>query len=168
MSVTLTSAQANKMIKTLNEKINFIKMKEKNTQVFNAAVGEQIEDIRPDYSYSDTQKELDELSRRVRKIKHAINVFNTTTEIQPFGITIDEALVLIPQLTSKKLKLFEMKSRSEKKRYCTTGSIIDYIIANYDISAAEKDYDEVSDYLFNLQNALDTINQTETFEVFLD
>lgn len=65
-----------------------------------AAMGEDIESVRPAYDYAKTQARLEELEGTIRRLKHAINRFNTTQVVDGFGITIDEMLVYIPQLTS--------------------------------------------------------------------
>ena len=105
-------------------------------------------------------------------VKHAINGFNVSHEVQGFDMTIDQMLVYIPQLTSKKKKLSNMKSRLPKQRemaggFGHTGSIIDYCYANYNIGKAEADYAAVSDELARAQTALDAVNSTETMEIDL-
>ena len=84
------------------------------------------------------------------------------------GETIDKLLVYIPQLTKRKSKLLEMKSRLPKERveeqYGRQSSIIDYTYANYDIAAVEADYEKAADELSRAQLALDAVNQRETFE----
>ena len=84
-------------------------------------------------------------------------------------MTIDELLVYIPQLTKRKSKLLEMKSRLPKERveeqYGRQSNIIDYTYANYDIAAVEADYEKAADELSRAQLALDAVNQRETFEL---
>lgn len=165
----MTSAQANKLLNRLKDDLNYLLTKEAQSRVFNAAVEEDIEDVRPEYSYINTQAAIDALEKKIRKVKHAINVFNTTTVISEQGITIDEALVLIPQLTKKRNKLNDMKSRLPRTRVnnLRSSNIIDYEIVNYNISQVEEDYDAVVEQLSELQTALDTVNSTETFEITL-
>lgn len=91
-----------------------------------------------------------------------------SAEIDGFGITIDEMLVYIPQLTKRKSKLLEMKSRLPKERveeqYGRQSNIIDYTYTNYDLAAVEADYEKTSDELSRAQLALDTVNQRDSFE----
>ena len=47
------------------------------------------------------QEQLADIEQKIRKLKHTINVFNTTTVIPEFGITIDEMLVYLPQLNTR-------------------------------------------------------------------
>ena len=111
-----TSAQANKLLKKLNDEYSALLDKEQRSRDFRAAMGEDIESVRPAYDYAKTQARLEELEGAIRRLKHAINRFNTTQVVDGFGITIDEMLVYIPQLTKRKSKLLEMKSRLPKER----------------------------------------------------
>ena len=165
----MTSAQANKLLNRLKDDLTYLLTKEAQSRVFNAAVGEDIEDVRPEYSYINTQAAIDALEKKIRKVKHAINVFNTTTVLPELGITIDEALILIPQLTKKRNKLNEMKSRLPRTRVNNFrgSNIIDYEIVNYNISQVEEDYDVVVEELAALQTALDEVNNSETLDVTL-
>lgn len=69
-------------------------------------MGEDIESVRPAYDYAKTQARLEELEGAIRRLKHAINCFNTTQVVDGFGITIDEMLVygVITKSTSAVMK----------------------------------------------------------------
>lgn len=163
-----TSAQANKLLKKLNDEYSALLDKEQRSRDFRAAMGEDIESVRPAYDYAKTQARLEELEGTIRRLKHAINCFNTTQVVDGFGITIDEMLVYIPQLTKRKSKLLEMKSRLPKERveeqYGRQSNIIDYTYTNYDLTAVEADYEKAADELSRAQLALDTVNQRDSFE----
>ena len=163
-----TSAQANKLLKKLNDEYSALLHKEQRSRDFRAAMGEDIESVRPAYDYAKTQARLEELEGTIRRLKHAINCFNTTQVVDGFGITIDEMLVYIPQLTKRKSKLLEMKSRLPKERveeqYGRQSNIIDYTYTNYYLAAVEADYEKTSDELSRAQLALDTVNQRDSFE----
>ena len=167
--MTYTSAQANKLLKKLNDEHAALLDKENRSKDFRAAMGEDVESVRPTYDYADTQKKLAELEQHIRKVKHAINEFNATHIIPDFGMTIDEMLVYIPQLTQRKNKLADMKARLPKQRvdeqYGRQSNIIDYSYANYDLAAVEADYEKVADELSRAQLALDAVNQRDTFEL---
>lgn len=163
-----TSAQANKLLKKLNDEYSALLDREQRSRDFRAAMGEDIESVRPAYDYAKTQARLEELEGTIRRLKHAINRFNTTQVVDGFGITIDEMLVYIPQLTKRKSKLLEMKSRLLKERveeqYGRQSNIIDYTYTNYDLAAVEADYEKTADELSRAQLALDTVNQRDSFE----
>ena len=161
------SAQAAKLLSKLQQDFDQLAVFEANAKTFLASVGEDPESVRPEYDYKATKKELDALSAKIRKVKHAINAFNTTTVVPEFGITIDELLVYIPQLSAKKAKLRDMADTLPKTRENNYGksNIIDYRIANYDIKQVKKDLDAVTEELSKAQLALDTINHSVEFDI---
>lgn len=162
MSMTCTSAQAAKLLKALNEQLDALHENERKSREFLASVGEDAESVRPAYDYAGMQKEIAAVEARVRAVKHAINVFNTTTTVPGFDMTVDELLVYIPQLTKTKAKLYEMMNKLPKEREQNYGhsGIIDYRYANYDPAVVRVDYDVVSTGLSAAQTALDTLNNT--------
>lgn len=168
----MTSAQAAKLLRQLNEELRTLQVREENTRSFLASLGEDIETVRPAYDYAAAQAAQAAVEQKIRKLKHAVNVFNATTVIPEFGITIDEMLVYLPQLTRRCSKLSDMKDALPKVReaaqYGRTAPIIDYRYANYDIAQAEQDYAEQSAELARAQTALDLINNTVEFEVDTD
>lgn len=164
----LTSAEAAKVLRKLNDDLFDLANREAMSQTFVAAISEDVESVRPEYDYAAVRAQEEELSAKVRKLKHAINVFNSTTLIPDWNITIDEMLVLIPQLTRKKDRLASMKNRLPKERVeagmRTASNIIDYRYANYDIAAAQEEYEKTADLLGRAQTALDLVNSTVTFD----
>ena len=85
-----------------------------------------------------------------------------------FELTVDEALVYIPQLSQKVKKLAEMKARlpksREEKDYYGRSGIIDYRYTNYDRNKVITDYEKAFDELSTIQTALDTLNNSEELE----
>lgn len=166
-----SSAEAAKVLRKLNEDQAALKEKEDKSSVFVAALEEDVDSVRPAYSYEEVNKKLEELERKVRIVKHAINVFNTTTEVPGFDMTVDQMLVYIPQLSEEKRRLTRMAARLPKERCNSSGygtkTIVEYQYANYDIEQAEKDLTEVSDRLARAQTALDVVNNTPAIELKL-
>lgn len=166
-----TSAEANKLLKKLNDEYAALLEKERRGRDFRAAMGEDVASVRPAYDYAKTQAHLAELEENIRRIKHAVNCFNTAQSVDGFNMTIDEMLVYIPQLTKRKSKLLEMKSKLPKERveeqYGRQSNIIDYTYTNYDLAAVEADYEKAVDELSRAQLALDAVNQREIIPVEL-
>lgn len=166
-----TSAEIAKILRKLNDDYNMLLSKENESKSFVAAMGEDIDSVRPEYDYVKTAEELCRNENKIRKIKHALNVFNTTQIVPGFDMTIDEILVYIPQLSKRKEKLAGMKSQLPKKRdysYGRTNNIIDYKYINYDLKDVEADYDEVCKLLSDAQLALDKMNNSLCIEIELD
>lgn len=139
---------------------------------FTAAIQENKEEVRPEYDYGTTQEQLLELERRIRSIKHEINLFNLNQLVPGFDMTVDQMLVYIPQLTARKNKLDRMRSRLPRERvqdsYSRNSTLVEYEYSNYDIQQAEADYNKVADELARAQNALDQVNATVSFEVVVE
>ena len=141
------------------------------SRTFLAAVGEDVESVRPAYDYAAVQAQIAQLQGEIRTIKHAVNLFNCTHMVPGFDMTIDQMLVYLPQLTSECRKLSEMRDMLPKERQEVFGksnpNLIDYLYANYDIEQAQADYAAMTDTLARAQLALDQVNQTETMEIAL-
>jgi hypothetical protein len=97
-------------------------------------------------------------------------VFNSTTIIPEFDITIDEMLVLIPQLSKRKQKLAAMKGKLPKMReqgFARNSAMVEYRYLNYEVSWVESEYKKTTELLAKAQTALDIINNASTLEIDL-
>ena len=164
----VTSSEANKLLRRLYEEEACVISDENNGRTFVAATVENIEDVRPDYDFSRTRELIGEYDRKIRKVKHAINLFNATTVVDGFDMTIDELLVYMPQITAEINRLGDMVTTPAKKRadsYGKLGSFIEYIYSNYDLSGAKEKYYELYGLKQKMQTALDVLNNTVVFEI---
>ena len=94
-----TSAEANKLLKALESKLRKIRAREEKARYFNVSSAENIEELRPEYDFAKVQAEIAGLNAKIRRVKHAINVFNSTHTLPGFDeMTIDQALIYLPQL----------------------------------------------------------------------
>ena len=170
--VQITSAVAAKHLRKLNDQRDALLAMEKKARSITAAIQEDVESVRPVYDYKATQKALTAVEGKIRALKHTLNCFNSTYVIPEFDMTIDQMLIYIPQLTSRKKKLDGMRSKLPKERvreaFSRGSNIIEYNYANYDIEQVEADYNAVSDELARAQNALDTANATVLFEADIE
>ena len=164
-----TSAEANKLLNSIEGRIADLERKEELTSRFQVASGEDVESLRPKYDFAATQKELAALEAKMRIVKHAINTFNLTHTLPGFeDLTIDQALVYIPQLTARIRKLRSMSSVLPKQRIIdrySNPNFVDYSVSNYDIEEAEQAYVEAKELLGSLHLALDRVNTTETMDI---
>jgi hypothetical protein len=162
-----TSSQIAKLLRKLAEEKETLTGIENHGSTFIVASGEDEDSIRPEYDYAETQKKISEIDARTVRIKHALNLFNSTSKLPGYDITVDQALIMIPQLTARKNRLDQLRSNLPKTREMNmrSGSIIDYRVANYDPKQAQADYEKASDELAKLQTALDLFNTTVTFEL---
>ena len=164
----LTIAEASRQIRLLNSKKAGIEIKEGNARTFIAATTEDIETVRPKYDYEQTQEEIADIDKKVREIKHALAVFNTSTVVPGFeDMTVDQILIYIPQLNKQLEKLDLMRGQPAKQRKINShsGNIIDYEYANFDTEKVAADYAALAELIAKAQSAIDIINNTETIEV---
>lgn len=163
----MTSAAANKLIRSLQEEKDFLIQQEDMSCTYVLADGEKAQP--PAYDYEVTQAKIDAIDAKIVKIKHGLNLFNTRTVLKGLDMTIDEALVEMAQLNRKKYRLDALRKHQPVFRRGTSrNNVIEYEYVNYDLEKAAADYQVVSDRIIEIQMALDLCNQTETFEVELD
>ncbi len=165
-----TSASAAKFIKRLeSEKARLVSLEGKNS-TYVLAQGEECDP--PAYDYRETVERIDGLDETIRRIRHALHLFNAQAMIPDEGITVDEALIKLAQMNSKlrrleRLREIEPKTRLESGMFGGKG-MIEYQYASFDTKEAFADYEELYRRISDLQLGLDLVNQTETFTVELD
>ena len=76
----ITSAYANKMLRSLEEDKAFWVNKEAASSTYVAAVNE--EPVIPEYDYMTVANMIDEIDRKIVTIKHALNLTNATAKVQ--------------------------------------------------------------------------------------
>lgn len=165
-----TSASANKYLNQLNAEKDLIVSRERDVATFTAATVENVDEVRPEYNFEDTQTKLFNLEKTIIKVKHALNVFNTTTtiELSDKVLTLDAALVYMSILNARISKFERMAKVEQKRSYSYTNGLIVYAYANYPVEIAKTLLETSQLKLHELQLALDKVNNTVEFEVDLD
>ena len=131
---------------------------------YNSLMGELKNDVAY-YAYAGIRDEREALEKKIRALKHAVNVFNASHTVPGTDMTVDQLLIRIPQLSARKARLAAMKNMLPKTREVRYNSnLVEYRYVNYDLAAVAADYEAVSDELAKAQTALDTFNNTERFE----
>ena len=156
-----TSAEANKLLRKLKESLSFDEIEERQKSTYTRALEEKDEDVRPEgYDLETTHNAVTVLQDQIRRLKHAINVFNVETEVPDTGMTIDQVLIYMPQVSELASKYTRMARVQPKTRLSHTPNVIDYQITNYDPADAKRFAEHYNDELAKLQTALDTVNNT--------
>lgn len=166
----MTSASAQKIIRKLKDEKAFLESMEEKSYLFSCIEGE--EKLIPEYDYKETSEKIKEIDEQVIKIKHAVNVVNSTREIKVNGkkYTVDAILVRMAQLNSRLYMLDIMRSKQPKTRlgtryYNGNNQQPEYQYINYDLAEVKKDYETINNEIATMQLELDKFNQTYEFEV---
>lgn len=166
----MTSAYANKMLRSLEEDKAFWVNKEAASCTYVVAVNE--EPVIPEYDYAEVAATIAKIDEKIAIIKHALNVANATAKVQVGDVemSIDTILIKMAQLNKRKSVLDVMRKQLPKVRvgqntYMSRNSVPEYKYINYDLELIKKEYERVSLKILEMQMALDRHNQTEQFEV---
>ena len=154
---------ANKLVKSLMADLETIEGLEKKNRTYSYKPGEQPEI--PEYSMTETSAKIDEINDKIYKIKHAVNMFNTTTKVEGFEFTMDEALVRLKVLNKRRTVLNEMRSMSETSREASYRTEAEITRPNFVVAEAEAEYQKVNKELIALQQGINITNLTKTFEI---
>lgn len=164
----VTSAFANKMIKELNQKKSDLFYKQKDKSVYEISQEGIPVDEKPEYSFDDYQKKIEDIDKRVMEIKHAINVFNSSVEIPEFdNLTVDRVLIYLAQMNSH-ISSIDSMARAKKKKPVSSGynsPVVSYLVLNYSIEDVETELDVLRKRVAEAQLALDKTNMTVEFEI---
>ncbi len=154
----ITSAYANKMLRSLEEDKAFWVNKEAASSTYVAAVNE--EPVIPEYDYMTIANTIDEI------------LTNATAKVQIGNqeMSIDSILIRMAQLNKRKAVLDDMRKRLPKMRvysnsFSSSGSVPEYKYINYDLEVIRQEYDRISNTIMEMQIALDRYNQTVLFDV---
>lgn len=165
----MTSAYANKLLKSLDEDKQFWLNKEASSCTYIAADGE--EPVIPEYDYKMVADTIAEIDKKVCAIKHAVNLNNATAQITvgDSKMSVDMILISMAQLNNRKVILDQMRKEFPKTRetsmYYSKNSAVEYKYINYDLELIKQEYERVSDKIMEMQLALDKYNQLVEFEV---
>lgn len=163
----ITSQKAKQLINQLNSEKDSLVIRERNNRTFVAATTENPNDLKPDYDFWETENRYVELTFKIAKLKHALNLFNASTVIWR-DKTIDEVLVILPGFSNRKVTLDGLKETPEKVRDRVTGQVIDYRYASFNPKDAASEFQTVESSINEMHIALDKANSTLEFEVDID
>lgn len=107
------------------------------------------------------------------KIKHAVNCSNVSTSLTLSSgrvLTVDQALVVMAQLSQRKQQLdilAQASAQGAQQRPLRRSGATEYTCINYDLADVRKAYEAISAEIMEIQMKLDQLNQTVTFDVEL-
>ncbi len=165
----VTSAYANKMLRSLEEDKDFWRSKEKESYTYVAAINEK--PVIPEYDYSEVAATIEAIDEKIARIKHALNLSNATAKVKvgDSEMSVDMILIKMAQYNKRKGVLDLMRKQLPKSRemihYRARNAVPEYRYINYDLETVKNDYERISQIIMEMQIALDQYNQTVTFEV---
>lgn len=167
----LTSAMASKIIKSLNEE-NQTLIRKRSHESTTSYVQDETP-MASDYDFNSLHEQIVANNKKIAKIRHAVNLFNTVTVLEGFedydgsGLTIDKALIIMPMLSSTKSAYAEMKDAKDISRRVDYKGNVEFTKLNYLTCDVALAYQKVSELLTAIQLSLDKANLTVEFEVDL-
>lgn len=168
----MTSAYANKLIRQLSDEKEYWVNVETSSNTYTVALDE--EPVIPEYNFAEVNQTIAECDRKIRILKHAINLANVHAQIQVDDAvySVDEILVKMSQLNRRlyffnNLRKMQPQTRLVTSAYTNRSMKPEYRYINFDLEAAKEAYEQTNTEIMNLQMALDKYNQTFEFEVEL-
>ena len=158
-----TSDSSQKYINSLMNEKRIIEKEIADLHKYTISATENAEEVKLEFDLEDCLKRIESIDKKILKVKHQKNIFNANT-ILPCGKTIDEVLVYLAMLNSK-LHLYESLATRQPMTRTTTYNTIEYTYVNYDIQVAKQKHTALKEEILNLQQELNLVNTTETFEV---
>lgn len=159
----MCNSEAMKAVKELEEKKKNLIYNEDNRSRISYKEGE--EKVLNNYNYAETRKAVAEIDERIRKIKHALAVCNSTAVIDDFGITIGEALVYLAQLNTEYRQLDNLSRFPKLARRITANGVLEYTECLYDPEEVTKNLEALHAKICKLQVSIDRANLTNYIEV---
>ena len=138
----ITSAYANKWLKSLEEDKEYWINKEEASSTYVAAINE--EPVIPEYDYAEVAATIAEIDEKIAVIKHALNVTNATAKVQvkDTGMSVDTILIKMAQLNKRKAVLDRMRKQLPKTRettsYMSRNAVPEYRYVNYDLDLVKQ------------------------------
>ena len=165
----MTSAYANKMIRSLEEDKLYWEKLEADSCAYVAAINE--EPVIPEFDFAEVAATLARLDEKIAIIKHAVNLANATAQVSVGEdvLSVDMILVKMAQLNRRKNVLDNLRKMLPKTRedrgFASRNVVPEYRYINFDPEVVKQEYERISALIMEMQMALDKHNQTVTFDV---
>jgi len=159
----LCNAEVIKKIKDLEEqKQDILSDEQKNCTTTYQTETDMID---TGYDFGKTRKGIDNLNKEIMKLKHALNVSNSTVIVEEFGLTIGECLVYMAQLNNEKSVLERLSRNRNKSRVTLYNGIVEYTVTNYDVEICKSELNAIKETVRKLQLAIDRVNLNNLIEI---
>ena len=159
----LCNAEVIKKIKDLEEqKQEILSDEQKNCT---ATYQTETDMIDTGYDFGKTRKSVENLNKEIMKLKHALNVSNSTVIVEEFGLTIGECLVYMAQLNNEKGVLERLSRNRSKSRATLYNGVVEYTVTNYDVEICKDELNGIKETVRKLQLSIDRVNLNNMIEI---
>lgn len=117
------------------------------------------------YDFEKTRNAVENLNKEIMKLRHALNISNSTVIVAEFGLTIGECLVHMAQLNNEKVVLERMSRNRSKSRITLYNGIVEYTDTNYDVEMCKAALGYIKETVRKLQLAIDRVNFNNMIEI---
>lgn len=168
----MTSAYANKVLKSLEDDKYYWVNKEASSNSYVVAINE--EPVVPEYDYAEVAATIDAIDNKICIIKHALNLSNSTAivAVGEKEMSVDTILIRMAQLNKRKSFLDSLRKMLPKQRenqtYYSRNAVPEYRYINFDLELIKAEYERISKEVMGMQMALDIYNQTVQFDVDIE
>ncbi len=114
------------------------------------------------YSYEENRNAIKELREREETIHRALSIFNLTTKVPGFDLTVSEGLLRLGQLRSEVDVLSTLASRHQVRK--VNNYDFRYEKCCYDVAKAKEDLAVLREERTALQVAIDRLNLTSDID----
>lgn len=159
-----TGNTAMKTCTQYNKEIDSIYSKERNSCTSTYLEGEK--PTPSNYNFMGTENDLDIYFKNITIIKNALRKFNMIEKGPITNQTIDELLVLLPLLNRRKQILEWLREKQQFSRRTVNG-VTEHTYLNYSLDEVEDMYKSVCNKIVEIQEDINFVNSTKTFEVEL-
>ena len=150
----LCNAEVIKKIKDLEEQKNCTTTYQTETDMIDTG-----------YDFEQTRNTVENLNKEIMRLKHALNVSNSTVIVEEFDLTIGECLVYMAQLNNEKVVLERMSRNRSKSRMTLYNGTVEYTVTNYDVEVCKDKLNDIKETLRKLQLAIDRVNLNNMIEI---
>lgn len=117
------------------------------------------------YNFKETRDAIARINAEVLKLKHALNIVNSTVIVPEFNMTVGESLVYMAQLNNERAILERMARNIAKTRHTVFNGTVEYTVTNYDVNECKMLLGEIKATIVQLQLAIDRVNLSNIIDL---
>ena len=156
-------AEVMKLIKELEKQKADVLLTERDGCLISYKEGE--EPLAGEYDYEAVRREVRRLDTRIRELRATLAKANCRVLVEPFHVTIGEALVMLAQLQNERSELEMLAGYRQRTRRITSNGVLEYTECAFDVRRAASDAAALRGRIGELQVAIDRANLNSLVEI---